>query len=62
MPSGAAVSGWISTRGSGRARRSFGSWRNSELKKNGIRPPVIRMRGYASASSGVRTGLSGGSS
>ena len=57
-----AVSGWISTWGSGWALRRCGRFRNSELKKNALRPPVVRTRGYRPVSSGVERGLSGGNS
>ena len=61
MPSSPAVSGWISTMGSGSHSRSQGMLRCSEWKKTGERRPVTMTRGYFSASSGVRTSLSGGS-
>ena len=59
----AAVSGWMSKYGTGcSSREVVFAWRHSEWKNSKERLPVVSTSGYSSASSGVATGLVGGSS
>ena len=61
MPAAAASSGWMANIGHLWNSRMRGSCRCSEWKYSQQRRPVVMTSGYSAASSGVLTGLSGGS-